>query len=40
MVRFQKQWTLDAKTSIIRLVIRDRFTGHYGTPDVPVSQLR
>ena len=39
-VRFPKQWSLDPKTSLIRVVIRDRFTGHYGTLDVPVSALR
>ena len=39
-VRFPKQWTIDAKTSLIRLVIRDRHTGHYGTLDVPVGALR
>lgn len=39
-VRFPKQWVLDARTSLIRVVIRDRSTGHYGTLDVPVSQLR
>lgn len=39
-VRFPKQWTLDARTSLIRVVIRDRFTGRYGTLDVPVSPLR
>jgi len=40
-VRFPKQWPLDSRTSLlIRVVIRDRFTGHYGTLDVPVSQLR
>lgn len=39
-VRFPKQWTIDAKTSLIRVVIRDRYTGHYGTLDVPISALR
>jgi hypothetical protein len=39
-VRFPKEWTIDAKTSLIRLVIRDRQTGHYGTLDVPVGALR
>ena len=39
-VRFPKEWTIDAKTSLIRLVIRDRYTGHYGTLDVPVGALR
>jgi VWFA-related protein len=39
-VRFPKQWTIDAKTSLIRVVIRDRYTGHYGTLDVPVAALR
>jgi VWFA-related protein len=39
-VRFPKQWTIGAKTSLIRVVIRDRYTGHYGTLDVPVGALR
>ena len=39
-VRFPKQWTIDAKTSLIRVVIRDRFTGRFGTLDVPVGALR
>jgi VWFA-related protein len=39
-VRFPKQWTIDSKTSLIRVVIRDRDTGHYGTLDVPVAALR
>jgi hypothetical protein len=39
-VRFPKQWTIDAKTSLIRVVIRDRHTGRFGTLDVPVSALR
>ena len=39
-VRFPKQWTIDPKTSLIRVVIRDRYTGHYGTLDVPVEALR
>ena len=39
-VRFPKQWTIDAKTSLIRVVIRDRHTGQYGTLDVPVAALR
>ena len=39
-VRFPKQWTIDAKTSLVRVVIRDRYTGHYGTLDVPTSALR
>lgn len=39
-VRFPKQWTIDSKTSLIRVVIRDRYTGRYGTLDVPVGALR
>jgi hypothetical protein len=39
-VRFPKQWTIDPKTSLIRVVIRDRHTGRYGTHDVPVGALR
>jgi VWFA-related protein len=39
-VRFPKQWKVDAKTSLVRVVIRDRYTGHYGTLDVPISALR
>jgi VWFA-related protein len=39
-VRFPKQWTIDAKTSLIRVVIRDRYTGRFGTLDVPVAALR
>ena len=39
-VRFSKQWAVDPKTVLIRLVIRDSVTGRYGTLDVPVSRLR
>ena len=39
-VRFRKNWTLDPKTSLIRIVIRDRHTGQYGTLDVPIAALR
>ena len=39
-VRVPKQWTIDPKTSLIRVVIRDRHTGRYGTLDVPVGALR
>ncbi len=39
-VRFPKQWTLDPKTMLIRLVIRDSVTGRFGTLDVPVARLR
>jgi hypothetical protein len=39
-IRFPKQWALDPKTSLIRLVVRDSFTGRYGTLDVPVDALR
>lgn len=39
-VRFPKQWTIDSKTSLIRVVIRDRDTGRFGTLDVPVAALR
>ena len=39
-VRFPKQWTVDARTSLIRVVIRDRYTGRFGTLDVPLGPLR
>lgn len=39
-VRFPKQWVVDARTTLIRLVIRDRHTGRFGTLDVPVKALR
>ena len=39
-VRFPKQWTIDSRTSLIRVVIRDRYTGRFGTLDVPVAALR
>jgi hypothetical protein len=39
-VRFPKQWKVDLRTSLVRVVIRDRYTGHYGTLDVPISALR
>ena len=39
-VRFRKNWSIDPKTSLIRVVIRDRHTGQYGTLDVPVGALR
>ena len=38
-VRFPKQWRIASTTTMIRLIIYDRFTNRYGTVDVPVSQL-
>ncbi len=38
-IRFPKQWRIASTTTMIRLIIYDRFTNRYGTVDVPVSQL-
>lgn len=39
-IRFPKEWRVLASTSLIRLMVRDRLTGRYGTIDVPVAQLQ
>jgi VWFA-related protein len=39
VVRFTRQWTVSSRTSRIRLIVRDRITGRYGTLDIPVNEI-
>ena len=39
IVEFQHAWQIDPAASTIRLIVRDRFTGRYGTVDLPVKQI-
>jgi VWFA-related protein len=39
VVRYMDRWTVRLGAITIRLIVRDRFTGRYGTLDVPVAQL-
>jgi hypothetical protein len=39
IVRFVKQWDLDKRVSVIRLIVRDRFAGRYGVLDMPLKQI-
>lgn len=39
IVEFQQSWQIDPAASTIRLLVRDRFTGRYGTVDLPVKQI-
>jgi hypothetical protein len=38
-VRYALRATLKPATATIRLIVRDRFTGRYGTLDLPVNQI-
>jgi VWFA-related protein len=39
LVRFTQDWKIDATTTAVRLIVRDRSTGRYGTLDVPIKSL-
>jgi hypothetical protein len=39
VVRFVTQWALNAGTTRVRLIVRDRVTDRYGTVDIPVDRL-
>ncbi|MCM3880135.1 MAG: VWA domain-containing protein [Vicinamibacterales bacterium] len=39
-VRFPKQWPIAPTTTMLRLIVYDRFSDRYGTVDVPVSHLQ
>ena len=39
IIRFVKTWDLEARASVIRLIVRDRFTGRYGVLDLQVSKI-
>jgi hypothetical protein len=34
---YARRWTLKPETTAVRVIVRDRFTGRYGTLDIPVS---
>jgi VWFA-related protein len=39
LARYTQNWQIGPDTSTIRLIARDRFTGRYGTLDVPVNSV-
>jgi hypothetical protein len=39
LFRHQLSWKLKPRTDTIRIVVRDRHTGRYGTLDLPVKQI-
>jgi VWFA-related protein len=39
MVRYADRWTIKPGTSTVRLIVRDRFTGRYGTLDMPLTRV-
>jgi hypothetical protein len=38
-VRFTKDWPLKRSASMLRLLVRDRFTDRYGTIDLGLTDL-
>src|SRR5688572_30205938 len=40
IVRFSKMWTIDAGTTQVRLIVRDRMTGRFGVLDMPLNDIR
>ena len=40
IVRFAKMWTVNPDTTQVRLIVRDRMTGHFGALDMPLSGIR
>jgi len=40
IVRFSKMWTVDAGTTHVRLIVRDRMTGRFGALDMPLGEIR
>lgn len=39
VLHYERRWDTDPATQVIRLIVRDRFTGRYGTLDVPVKSI-
>jgi VWFA-related protein len=39
IVRFQKMWTIDPDTTLVRLIVRDRMTARFGVLDMPLSEM-
>lgn len=37
LVPYSRRWTLRPDTTGVRIIVRDRFTGRYGTLDIPVK---
>jgi hypothetical protein len=35
---YARRWTLRPDTTVVRIIVRDRFTGRYGTLDIPVTK--
>jgi VWFA-related protein len=40
IVRFAKMWTLSPDTTLLRVIVRDRWTGRFGVLDMPLSPKR
>jgi hypothetical protein len=40
LTRFPKEWTINPNTTAVRVVVRDRATGRYGSLDIPLANLR
>ena len=40
IVRFSKMWTVEADTTQVRLIVRDRMTGRFGVLDMPLKDIR
>ena len=39
VVRYRDRWTLEADTTSVRVIVRDRATGRYGTLDLPLAHV-
>ncbi len=39
-LRYQYRWKTKHETTIVRLIVRDRYTGRYGTLDLPVPKAK
>jgi VWFA-related protein len=39
VVRYRDRWTLEPDTTSVRLIVRDRATGRYGTLDLPLARV-
>jgi VWFA-related protein len=40
VVPVQRRWTPDKAVTTMRVIVRDKFTGQYGSVDIPLSKLR
>jgi VWFA-related protein len=40
IVRFAKIWTMNADTTLTRIVVRDRLSGRFGVLDMPMNQIQ